>query len=73
MRASGGWIPFTGVSALYHVATGLLAAASFFVRQSLLADMALVAAVIGMLLFAAVWLVWMLRDMKTTINKERFA
>lgn len=72
-RASGGWIAFTRVSALYQVATGLLSAASFFVRQSLLADMALVAAVIGMPLVAAVWLVWMLRDMKTTINKERFA
>lgn len=72
-RASAGWIAFTYVSALYQVATALLSAASFYMPQSLLADMALVAAVIGMPLFAAVWLVWMLSDMKTTINKERFA
>jgi hypothetical protein len=29
--------------------------------------------VIGMPLFAAVWLIWMLRDMKNRISREQFA
>ena len=71
--ASRGWIAFTCISALYQLATGLLSAASFFTTQPLLADLALVMAVIGMPFFAAVWLVWMLRDIKNRISREQFA
>lgn len=72
-HASRGWIAFTHVSALYQLAIGLLSAASFFAPQPLLTELALVAAVIGMPLFAAVWLVWMLRDMKIRIHGEHIA
>lgn len=71
--ASRGWIAFTRISALYQLVTAILSAASFFAPQSRLTDVALVAAVIGMPLFAAVWLVWMLRDMKNRISREQFA
>jgi len=70
VRASGGWIAFTHVSALYQFVTGLVSAASFFAPQPPLGDIALATAVLGMPLFAAVWLVWMLRDMKSWIDHE---
>ncbi len=68
--ASRGWIAFSYISALYQLATGLLSAAAFFAPQLALTDLALEAAVIGMPLFATVWLIWMLRDMKIRIHKE---
>lgn len=71
--ASRGWIAFTRISALYQLVTGILSAASFFAPQSSLTDIALMAAVIGMPVFAAVWLVWMLRDLKNRISREQFA
>lgn len=75
-RATGarrGWVTFSYVWALYQLATGVLSSASFFAQQPSLTELALVAAVIGMPLFATVWLVWMLRDMKTRIHRERIA
>ena len=42
-------------------------------RQPLLADVALVMAVIGIPLFAAVWVIRLLRDMKNRISREQFA
>lgn len=72
-HASGAWIAFTYVSAAYQLATGLLSSAAFFTARPLLDDLALVAAVVGMPLFAAVWLIWMLRDMKIRINREQIA
>lgn len=71
--ASRGWIAFTRISALYQLVTAMLSAASFFAPQSPLTDVALVAAVIGMPLLAAAWLIWMLRDMKNHISREQFA
>jgi hypothetical protein len=71
--ASRGWIAFTCISALYQLAAGLLSAAAFFAAQPQLAGPALVMAVIGMPLFAAVWLIWTLRDMKNRISTEQFA
>jgi hypothetical protein len=71
--ASRGWIAFTRISALYQLVTGILSAASFFALRSPVTDIALVAAVIGMPVFAAVWLVWMLHDLKNRISREQFA
>jgi hypothetical protein len=71
--ASRGWIAFTRISALYQLVTGILSAASFFTPQSPFTDVALVAAVIGIPVFAAVWLVWMLHDLKNRISREQFA
>ncbi len=51
----------------------VLSAAFFFVPQSSLDDIDLVVAVIDMPLLTAIWLIWMLGDMKTTINKGQIA
>lgn len=53
------------VTALCQVATGLVSAASFLIRQRILDDVALLAAVLGMPAVAAVRFVWMLREMSS--------
>lgn len=50
-----------------------LPAAAFFAPQLALADLALVAAVIGMPLLVTVWLIWMLHDMKIRIHRKHIA
>ena len=49
---------------------GALSALAYFASKALLTDLALAAAVVGMPVLAAVWLVWMLRDMRLRIHKE---
>lgn len=60
-RAGRRWIAFTRFAALCQGATALLSAAAFFAPSPWLGGAALVAAVIGMPLLAAVWIIWMLR------------
>lgn len=62
--AASGWIAFTRFAALYQIAAGLLSAASFLTQQTILTDLALIAAVVGMPILAVVWLGWMLHEMK---------
>jgi hypothetical protein len=50
-----------------------LPAAALFAQQPTLTDLALVAAVIGMPLFATVWIIWMLHDMKIRTHREHIA
>ncbi|MGE0652279.1 MAG: hypothetical protein AB7P12_11080 [Alphaproteobacteria bacterium] len=60
----GAWAAFSRLGGLYQIATGLLPAASFLVRHGWLSDFVLIMAAIGMPVFAAVWLIWMLREME---------
>jgi hypothetical protein len=67
-RAAGageGWIALTRLGALYQIAAGLISAAAFLTQQPFLTNLALIAAVVGMPVFAAVWLGWMLQEMKS--------
>ncbi|WP_421999297.1 hypothetical protein [Reyranella sp.] len=72
-HAGPGWVVFTRFSALYQLATGILSAAAFFTSEAALTDLALAAAVVGLPVFAAVWLIWMLRDMHIRVHKENIA
>lgn len=65
-----GWIALTRFGAVYQIATGLLSAISFLTRQSLLNDVALFAAIVGMPLFTAAWLFWMQREMSTFLHRR---
>ncbi|OFX01466.1 MAG: hypothetical protein A3D94_22015 [Alphaproteobacteria bacterium RIFCSPHIGHO2_12_FULL_66_14] len=60
-----GWIALTRLGALYQIAAGLISAAAFLTQQPFLTNLALIAAVVGMPVFAAVWLGWMLQEMKS--------
>jgi hypothetical protein len=63
--AGEGWIALTRFGALYQIAAGLISAAAFLTQQSFLTNLALIGAIVGMPVFAAVWLGWMLREMKS--------
>ena len=60
-----GWITLTRLGALFQIAVGLISAAAFLTRQPFLTNLALAGAVVGMPIFAAAWLGWMLREMKS--------
>lgn len=64
------WIALTRFGAVYQIATGLLSAASFLTPQSMLDDIALFAAIVGMPLFTAVWLAWMQHEMSTFLHRR---
>ena len=63
--AGGGWIAFTRFGALYQIAAGLVCAAALITAQAFLTNLALIGAIVGMPVFATVWLGWMLREMKS--------
>lgn len=72
-QASGagrGWIALTRFGALYQVATGLVSAAAFLTGRPILIDISLLAAIIGLPVFAAIWLTWMLREMNPQPNRR---
>jgi hypothetical protein len=67
-RAAGaaeGWIALSRLGALYQIAAGLVSAAAFLMPQPFLTNLALIGAIVGMPVFATVWLGWMLREMKS--------
>lgn|GEM_PF-2391464 len=63
--ASGGWITFTRLGALYQIAAGLVCAAALITAQPFLNNLALLGAIVGMPVFATAWLCWMLHEMKS--------
>jgi len=63
--ARSGWIALTQFGALYQIAAGLISAAALLSGQPFLTNLALIGAIVGMPIFAAVWLGWMLREMKS--------
>ncbi len=66
--AGGGWIVLSRLGALYQIAAGLVSAAAFLTQQPFLTNLALIGAIVGMPVFAAVWLGWMLREMKSQLQ-----
>lgn len=62
--ASNGWIAFTRLGALYQVVAGLVCAAALITAQPFLNNLALLGAIVGMPVFATVWLSWMLHEVK---------
>ncbi|MDP2377859.1 hypothetical protein [Reyranella sp.] len=72
-RATGvesGWIALTRFGALYQIAAGLISAAALLSGQPFLTNLALIGAIVGMPIFAAVWLGWMLREMKSQSHRK---
>lgn len=69
--AGRGWIALTRFGALYQIAIGLISAAAFLTGRAVLTDISLLAAIIGLPIFVAVWLVWMLREMTTHPNRRQ--
>lgn len=63
--AGSGWIAFTRLCALYQIAAGLVCAAALLTAQPFLNNLALLGAIVGMPVFATVWLCWMLHEMKS--------
>ncbi len=63
-----GWIAFTRFGALYQIAAGLLSAVAFLTGWALLIDISLLVAIVGLPIFATIWLGWMLREMNARPN-----
>lgn len=63
--AGGGWIVLSRLGALYQIAAGLVCAAALITAQTFLTNLALIGAIVGMPVFAMIWLGWMLYEMKS--------
>lgn len=66
--AGDGWITLTRLGALYQISAGLVSVASFLTQQPFLTNLALLGAIVGMPIFATIWLGCMLREMKSKPN-----
>jgi len=70
-RAAGiisAWISLNQFGAFYQFLTGIFAISAFLINQPTIIDASIVLAVLGMPIFTAVWLIWMIRLIKPTIN-----
>ncbi len=66
-----GWIACTRFGAVYQIATGIVSVAAFLTGRPVLIDVSLFAAIVGLPIFVAIWLAWMLREMTTPPDRRQ--